>query len=163
MKKFILTFLRILITALILFFIFRKIDFAGTLSIFMRSNIFYLVLALASFFLIFLASVVSASDQPQDKPYSGDWLSRSTLTGDWGGVRNDLAQKGITFDLKFTQVLQGIVDGGKDSSWESGGRGNLLFNVDTQKLGLWPGGFLTVEVEGNYGTRSTPTPEPSCR
>jgi len=52
MKKFILTFLRILITALILFFIFRKIDFAGTLSIFMRSNIFYLVLALASFFLI---------------------------------------------------------------------------------------------------------------
>jgi porin len=106
---------------------------------------------LATFFAFFLASIAFAADQPPDKTYSGDWLSRSTLTGDWGGVRNDLAQKGITIDLKFTQFLQGIVDGGKDSSWESGGRGNLLFNLDTQKLGLWPGGFLTVEVEGNYG------------
>ena len=30
-------------------------------------------------------------------PYSGDIWHRSTLTGDWFGVRNDLAAKGITF------------------------------------------------------------------
>jgi porin len=108
------------------------------------------VVMLASI-IIFMASVAIASEPSPDKTYSGDWLTRSTLTGNWGGVRNDLAQKGITLDLKFTQVLQGVVDGGKDSSWESGGRGNLLFHLDTQKLGLWPGGFLTVEVEGSYG------------
>jgi len=102
-------------------------------------------------FLIVLVSVAIASDQEPDKSYSGNWLNRSTLTGDWEGMRNDLVRKGITLDLKFTQVLQGVVNGGKDSSWESGGRGNLLFSVDTQKLGLWPGGFLTIEVEGNYG------------
>jgi len=83
-------------------------------------------------------------------PYSGDFLTRSTLTGDWGGVRNDLAAKGIMFDASVTQVGQGVVQGGKDSRWQYGGRGELLGNLDTQKAGLWPGGFLTVEMEGNW-------------
>ena len=88
--------------------------------------------------------------QDGSKPYSGDIWSRSTLTGDWGGARNDLAAKGVTFDMNLTQIGQGVTDGGKDKSWEYGGRGNLTVNVDTQKLGLWPGGFLTLEFEGNF-------------
>jgi porin len=83
-------------------------------------------------------------------PYSGDLWLRSTLTGDWGGLRNDLTAKGVTVDLSLTQIYQGIVGGGKDDNWKYGGRGNLTVNVDTQKLGLWPGGFLTLEVEGNF-------------
>ncbi len=73
-------------------------------------------------------------------PYSGDFWHRSTLTGNWGGVRNDLAAKGVTFDASLTQVTQGIVAGGKDDLWKYGGRGNLTTNVDTQRMGLWPGG-----------------------
>jgi porin len=87
---------------------------------------------------------------PSTTPYSGDLWHRSTLTGDWGSARNDLAAKGITFSMSLTQVYQGIVDGGKDDAWKYGGRGDLTFNLDTQKVGLWPGGFFTVEVEGNY-------------
>jgi porin len=86
-----------------------------------------------------------------DTTYSGDLLTRSTLTGDWGGARNDLARKGVTFDLNLTQVEQGVADGGKNHKEEYGGRGELTFKVDTGKLGLWPGGFLTVELEGNFG------------
>ena len=93
-----------------------------------------------------------AAEAPPDSTYSGDFWSRSTLTGDWGGVRNDLAQKGVTFDLSLTQIYQGIVDGGKKKLWEYGGRGDLNIHVDTGKLGLWPGGFLAVEVEGNFNT-----------
>jgi porin len=52
--------------------------------------------------------------------------------------------------MSLTQVGQGVVGGGKDEGWKYGGRGDLTINVDTQKLGLWPGGFLTVEVEGNF-------------
>jgi len=85
------------------------------------------------------------------RSYSGALPSRSTLTGDWGGVRNDLASKGVTFDLTLTAIAQGVLDGGKETGWEYGGRGNLTLNVDTQKLGLWPGGFFMVEVEGNFG------------
>jgi len=83
-------------------------------------------------------------------PYSGNFWTRSTLSGDWGGLRNDLAAKGITFDMSLTQVYQGVVEGGIKETWRYGGRGNLTINVDTQKLGLWPGGFLMVEVEGNF-------------
>ena len=52
--------------------------------------------------------------------------------------------------MSLTQVYQGIVGGGKDILWKYGGRGDLTINVDTQKLGLWPGGFFNAEVEGNY-------------
>jgi porin len=87
---------------------------------------------------------------PAARPYSGDLWHRSILTGDWWGLRNDLAAKGITFNLSLTQIGQGVVEGGKKEAWEYGGRGNLTIKVDTQKLGLWPGGFLTLEVEGNF-------------
>jgi porin len=82
--------------------------------------------------------------------YSGGLLERSTLSGDWLGARNDLAAKGVTFNATLTQIEQGVAGGGKDGTWEYGGRVDLTGNLDTQKLGLWPGGFLTVELESNW-------------
>src|SRR5690349_9365064 len=56
--------------------------------------------------------------------YSGDWMSRPALTGDWGGARNDLAAKGVTLDADLTQIGQCVVSGGKhDDTWKYGGRG----------------------------------------
>ena len=98
-----------------------------------------------------LGTLAGAEDTFPATTYSGDLWSRSTLTGDWGGLRNDLAKKGVTFDLNLTQVGQGDIDGGIKTGWQYGGRGNLTLNMDTQKLGWWPGGFLVVEVEGNFG------------
>ena len=97
-------------------------------------------------------SLISTSVGAEDAPplYSGDFLNRSTLTGDWGGARNELAAKGITTELSLTQVEQGVVGGGKDSTWEYGGRGDLTVNVDTQKLGWWRGGLLTIDLQGNF-------------
>jgi porin len=111
-----------------------------------------LVIAVSGVVLVGLTSQspAAAAETASARPYSGDFFDRSTLTGDWGGSRNDLAAKGITFDATVTQVGQGVVGGGKNGSWEYGGRGDLTTNVDTQKLGLWPGGFLTVELEGNW-------------
>lgn len=91
-----------------------------------------------------------AGETPPDNLYSGDFLTRPTLTGDWGGFRNELAGKGVTFDASLTQIEQGITNGGKERDWEYGGRYNLTTNIDTGKLGLWPGGFITVELEGNF-------------
>jgi porin len=97
-----------------------------------------------------ICTQANAADEGAVGTYSGDIWTRSTLTGDWGGTRDDLAQKGVTFDLSLTQIFQGVVNGGKDRSWEYGGVGNMTVSVDTQKLGLWPGGFFNMEVEGNY-------------
>jgi porin len=101
---------------------------------------------------ISLSARVGAQDTSPKDPYSGDLLSRSTLTGDWGGYRNEWAQKGITFDLSITQVGQGVVNGGKSGAWEYGGRSDIIMNLDTQKLGLWPGGFFNLELEGNWAS-----------
>jgi len=59
-----------------------------------------------------------AEDASPANPYSGDFFTRSSLTGDWGNARNDLAAKGITFDARVTQIGQGIVSGGKNGTWE---------------------------------------------
>lgn len=91
-----------------------------------------------------------AGEATASQSYTGDFFRRSTLTGDWGGVRDELAAKGITFDASVTQVGQGVLSGGKDGTWQYGGRGDLTGHLDTQRLGLWPGGFLTVELEGNW-------------
>ena len=102
-------------------------------------------------FLISLSLKLQAQEAPRANPYSGDFWTRSTLSGDWWGVRNELAAKGVTLDMSLTQAAQGIVHGGKDTGWQyGGGRGDIIFNLDTQKLGLWPGGFLNVEAEGNF-------------
>jgi porin len=100
---------------------------------------------------IFLATTAGAEEAPAEKPYSGDIWSRSTLSGDWWGLRNDLAAKGVTLDMSLTQAALGIVHGGKEIGWQyGGGRGDIILHLDSQKLGLWPGGFLTVEAEGNF-------------
>ena len=43
---------------------------------------------------ISLSARVGAQDTSPKDPYSGDLLSRSTLTGDWGGFRNEWAAEG---------------------------------------------------------------------
>ena len=102
-------------------------------------------------FVIALGVKLGAQEVPSTTPYSGDLLKRSTLSGDWWGLRNELAAKGVTLDMSLTQAAQGIVHGGKDTGWQyGGGRGDIILNLDTQKLGLWPGGFLNVEAEGNF-------------
>jgi porin len=100
------------------------------------------------------AGATSAAASPAPSPnYSGDFLTRSTLTGDWVGLRNDLARKGVTLDLSLTQTYVGVVSGGVNHSWDFGGRLDFILNLDTGKMGLWPGGFFSVEGEVNYGPK----------
>ena len=112
-----------------------------------RSAVVLLIVLVAGILFSAQARAEEAAPAPN---YSGDLWSRSTLTGDWGGVRNDWAKKGVTFDMNLTQTGMSVVSGGKHQGWEYSGRGNITVNMDTQKMDLWPGGFLTVEVEGNY-------------
>ena len=101
---------------------------------------------------MFLSAQVGAQDSSAKNPYSEDFWSRSTLTGDWGGLRTELAAKGVTLDVSITQVGQGVVGGGKNGAWEYGGRGDFILNLDSGKLGLWPSGFFNFEMEGNWAS-----------
>jgi len=114
-------------------------------------NRFSAILVFIFFHLAAFAVTAGAGEAPPATPYSGDLWTRSTLSGDWWGVRNQLAEKGVTIDMSLTQVGQGIVHGGKETGWQyGGGRGDIILNLDSQKLGLWPGAFLNLEAEGNF-------------
>ena len=90
-------------------------------------------------------------------------LGRPRLTGSWGGLRDELGKKGVVFDVDLLLSPQGVMSGGSDTGWDFWGNAEYTLNVDTGKLGLWPGGFLKVYGISSFGHNVQPTPAPSCR
>ena len=78
-----------------------------------------------------------------------DILRRSTLLDSPGGLKQELAAKGVDIGIDVTQFVQGLQDSG--AGWPSGGKADLRFKFDGQKLGTWPGFFVTGHAEINYG------------
>jgi len=87
--------------------------------------------------------------------YSGSLFERSTLTGDWNGVRQDLAEKGFQADLKVVTTYQNMFDGGIDRDDSFVSTQELHFMLDTDKAGLWAGGLLKLKVQSRYGDALT--------
>jgi porin len=94
-----------------------------------------------------------AAAQPVDVPptWGGSFWDRPRLTGDWFGLRDEMGKKGIVVDVDVLQVPQGVISGGRENLAEYSGLAEYTLNVDTQKLGLWPGGFLNVKGMTNFG------------
>ena len=96
-----------------------------------------------------LATPAAAQPIEEPKTYAGDFWTRPRLTGDWGGLRDQLAARGIRLDVDLMATPQGVASGGQDTGVEVLGNAEYTLNVDTDKAGLWPGGFL--RVVGNTG------------
>ena len=94
-----------------------------------------------------------AGAQPVDVPptWGGSFWERPRLTGSWFGLRDELGKKGIVLDVDLLQVPQGVGSGGRETLAEYSGLAEYTLNVDTQKLGLWPGGFLKVQGMSSFG------------
>ena len=80
--------------------------------------------------------------------YTGTFTERTTLTGDWGGLRQDLLDSGFAVNASATQTFRVVASGGEKSGDTAY---NTLFDygltLDTAKLGLWPGGFIAVNAQ----------------
>src|SRR5262245_36577529 len=90
----------------------------------------------------------------QIEDYRRDFWSRPSPTGDLGGLRNTLANKGINLDVDLVQSLQGLNSDGLSHNnvrYPYGRYAEYRLNVDTGKLGLWPGGFLEIRGESQFG------------
>ena len=105
------------------------------------------------------AALASAANSPSlaqeaapGGAYGGSLRDRSTLTGDWGGTRNDLAVRGITILPSLTGFYQGPTAGNVDHTFDLGGKGDLFLNLDGGKLGLWDSSGFKVHGEYNVGT-----------
>jgi porin len=101
------------------------------------------------------ATQPAAQEMPRLVPwvdYGGDLANRPALTGDWGGSRQQMMDKGLRLDISLTQALQGNLSGGRTRKLRYQGGLDLVFQLDTGKAGLWPGGLLKVKAEARYGT-----------
>ena len=83
--------------------------------------------------------------------YGGPLLDRSTLTGDWGGARDDLTAQGITITPSLTQFYQGPIAGNTNHIFDYGGKAEVFLNIDAEKLGLWDSFAMQVHGEYNFG------------
>lgn len=118
-------------------------------------------------FTVFAAFIASAQDKEAEKAleeraageeatlfpvpnYSGDFWSRSFLTGDWGGLRSKLANNGVQFEAETVHFFQDVSGGGVKQTGRYSGVAELKLKLDSQKLGLWPGGFLFARAEAAF-------------
>src|ERR1700752_971279 len=75
---------------------------------------------------------------------AGDFRYRTQLSGDWGGLRTDLARHGFFFDLYSTSAYQDLASGGLKTGSAFIQNTQLSINVDTGRAGLWPGAYCTL-------------------
>lgn len=109
-----------------------------------------------------------AEASPGDCPTCDTLWTRSTLTGDWGGLRPRLQERGVTFEGNLTQFGFGMNGGinrplpripalGQGDTTAYTGRGDYAFTFDLEKFGGMPKGRLLVRAQhwyGNYGNVS---------
>lgn len=95
---------------------------------------------------------------PFSLSYSGDLWERRALLGDWGGLRNELSDKGIAFKMEVVQYLQGNAYGGRSTNHAIGysGTADYAIDFDSQRMGLWPGAFARVRGETAFGNGINP-------
>jgi porin len=62
-----------------------------------------------------------------------------------------LANKGVQFEVDTFHIFQHVTDPGKRRTGRYGGSADYTLKIDTNKLGLWPGGFLKIHAETNFG------------
>jgi porin len=98
--------------------------------------------------------IAAAQPYPVPPTWGGDLLSRPRLTGDWGGVRDDLAKQGVVLDLDLLLTPQSVFSGGRNDSGSFWGNAEYTLNLDTQKMGLWPGGFFKFQAITGFGSNA---------
>lgn len=95
------------------------------------------------------ANALGPAEVPET--YGGDWSSRARLTGDWGGVRDEMAKKGVVLDANMLLLPGGVATGGRETDAAFWGSVDYSLNLDTGKMGLWPGGFFKFQGISSFG------------
>lgn len=101
------------------------------------------------------ADVAQAQQIDVPATWGGDFSSRARLTGDWGGIRDDLGKQGVIFDVDLLTTPQAVLSGGRNTGGNTWGNVDYILNIDTEKLGLWPGGFIEVSADSGLGSMTS--------
>jgi porin len=112
----------------------------------------WLGLALVPFALPFAAVAQTADQQapPESTPPSGLW-ERNTLTGDWGGLRTQLEDAGVTLGLQEQSEVWGNMAGGLKRGLVYDGLTTASVQLNLQKLLGWDGATFFVDAFQIHG------------
>ncbi|HEY5378284.1 MAG TPA: carbohydrate porin [Pseudolabrys sp.] len=89
----------------------------------------------------------------KDKPASSIW-EQETLTGDWGGARTALKNKGIDITLNYIAETFAVLSGGINRAGSYEGRAEFSIDTDLEKLIGWTGGSTHVTVFNIHSSRN---------
>jgi porin len=102
-------------------------------------------------------------ETPEKKPYSqppffrldysGDFWTSPGLTGDWGGARTKLAEHGLSLNVEVLQYGMSNAYGGRSTNGGMAYSGTAIYlmQIDTWRAGLWPGGYIKIRGETEFG------------
>ncbi len=94
------------------------------------------------------------SDSAEAKPTHGPFdLGYKCMTGEWGGVRTDLAHQGVKFKVTLMNQLMVNMHGGKETRNGHDTAGSYEFNVylDMNKLLDIPDATFWIRAKGTWG------------
>ncbi len=118
----------------------------------MKKVLSCLTIVILSFIFVSYSLAEDTGDSLWPVPdYTGDLSQREALTGDWGGKRTEWAEKGVTFSVTNVSTYQSVIDGGKEEDDAFGGSNDYELHLDFDKMGLWPGAFVRLYGETQYG------------
>jgi porin len=92
----------------------------------------------------------AAAALPAPSPETDFW-HQEEMTGDWGGARGRLKEKGVELEFKLTQFYQGVAAGGIRHDSEYNGKFQTIAKVDLGKLAGWKYWFAEVRTETRFG------------
>ena len=96
-----------------------------------------------------------ASRAAADAPSTAAADESQYLFGDWGGLRKQLSDEGLEFDILDRWDVLSDVSGGRSTGTSVRGDFDVIATFDTGKLGLWRGGTFFLFAEDNHGGRIT--------
>ena len=107
------------------------------------------------FGLLLLAVLGAENAAPEEakptEPAPGYWYAFH-LTGEWGGARTWLEEHGVSFDIIYAAEVfanASQAEGGDNSALS--GHLDLAITLETEGLGLWPGGTFYAVGQTNHG------------
>ena len=106
---------------------------------------FLLLTALSLTFGLFNTAIAEEETPPES------FWNRSTLSGNWGGARQKLADHGVNFEFIYTGEVGGNISGGLAKDPDYLDNIDLVMDLDSEKLVGYKGGTLHLYGLGNYG------------
>lgn len=110
-----------------------------------------------------------AEESPEEHPTRGmphehtpkdskPWWEWDHATGNWGGTREWLEERGVTLELVYTGEVMANTRGGRNTKEAVEYLGNVDLSVELspEKMGGWKGGLFYARAQNNHSAQFTP-------